>query len=302
MARRLRKSSSDKGPSSDPKDASRRSARAVPSRGFASALITFGLVTLPVRLRSATRHGAGLSFHFLHAKDNARVREQYVCTADGAVVPRSELVRGYEFSKDQYVTLTDGELRTLDEKATQGIEIAEFVPLEAVDPLFFEKTYYLVPDKGAERPYALFAQALAAQKLAAIGQHATRGRDHLVLLRSVERRLVLHQLFHSDEIVPISQIEAPVPKSTPAELALAQRLLASSRRSRFDPAHYEDHVREAIASKVAGQPATPVAPARDSSKVIDLMKALKESLRRRGKSVSVEAESGRRRAPRRRAV
>ena len=146
-------------------------------RAMSTASISFGLVTIPVRIYAATEVLAGLHFNLLHAKDGVRLHQQLVCPEDGEVVQRKDVVKGYEFEKGRYVTFSDEELKALDQKATRGIEIEEFVPLASVDPAFFERTYYLTPDKGGDRPFALLARALEEMQLAAIGQCAARGED-----------------------------------------------------------------------------------------------------------------------------
>jgi DNA end-binding protein Ku len=265
------------------------------SPAWSSATITFGLVTVPVRVISATRPSARISFHLLHAKDGVRIKQQYVCPAEDKVVPRSELVRGYEVGKGEHVTFTDEELKGLQQQATHGIEVTEFVPVSAVDPLFFAKASYLAPGKGGDRAYALLAEAMETQKLAAVAEYATRGRDELVLLRAAEGRIVLHQLFRSEEIRPLSEVPAPRQGVREAELKLAEQLIASRAQPTFEPEKYEDDVRRrlraAVQAKLKGGSrvsAPPAAPA----KVIDLMQALQESLRRQGKGVS-KAAAGR---------
>ena len=132
------------------------------ARSISTATISFGLVTVPVRVYPATRLSAGLSFHMLHAKDKVRLKQQYVCPKDDEVVSRSEIVKGYEYAKDKYVVFTNEELKALDEQATHGIEITEFLPADAVDPVYFEKAYYLGPDKGGEKAFSLLAEAMEA--------------------------------------------------------------------------------------------------------------------------------------------
>jgi len=140
------------------------------ARSIATATISFGLVTVPVRVYPATRQSAGLSFHMLHAKDKARLKQQYICPRDDEVVPRSEMVKGYEYRKDKYVVFTTEELKALDEQSTNGIEIAEFLPADAVDPVYYEKTYYLGPDKGGEKAFSLLAEAMEEVDRIALAQ------------------------------------------------------------------------------------------------------------------------------------
>jgi DNA end-binding protein Ku len=253
------------------------------TRSMASSTITFGLVAVPVQLYPATRESAGLSFHLLHAKDGARLRQQLVCPKDGEVVPRTEAVRGFEHAKDEFVVLTDKELKALDQKASSGIEVAEFVPAKALAPLYVDRSYYLGPGKGGERPFALLAKALEEEDLVAIAQYAARGKDYLVALRPFEGRLLMHQLYHEDEIRPVSEVPAPESETKAAELKLARELVGRLTVPRFEPKRYEDEVRKRIRAlidrKVAGGEIR-AAPgeARAPAKVVDLMEALKASL------------------------
>jgi len=267
------------------------------ARSIARASISFGLVTVPVRIYPAVRPSAGVRFHFLHARDGSRLKQQYVCEKDGEVVPRSDMVRGFEFARGRYVTFTDEELEALGEKATQGIEIAEFVPADSVDPVYFERTYYLGPDKGGEKAYSLLAAAMEDTRLQALARYATRGKDYLVLLRPAEDgRLSMQQLYHSDEVRPIAEVPADKRPVREAELRLARQLVEQIASARFDPRRYEDEVRKRvealIARKVEGEDITE-APAAETprGKVVDLMEALKASLGRTGKGA---AASGRR--------
>lgn len=253
------------------------------ARSISTGAITFGLVTVPVRVYPAIVSSAGISFHLLHAEDNVRLRQQYVCPKDGEVVPRSEMVKGYEYAKDRYVVFTDKELKALDEQATQGIEITEFLPQDAVDPVFYERSYYLGPDKGGDKPFALLAEAMKSMGLVATARYAARGKDYLVLLRPYEGRMVMHQLYHSDEIRPVSEVPAAARQVAPAELKLARQLVEQIAARRFLPSKYEDEVRvrvkKLIQQKVKGKDLTESRPpAERRAKVVDLMEALKASL------------------------
>lgn len=252
------------------------------ARSMASSTITFGLVAVPVQLYPATRESAGLSFHLLHAKDGVRLRQQLVCPKDGEVVARTEAVKGYEHARDAFVTLTDKELKELDQQASSGIEVAEFVKASALQPLYVERSYYLGPGKGGERAFALLVAALGEEDLVAIAQYAARGKDYLVALRPFEGRLLMHQLYHADEVRPVSEIPAPEAAAKPAELKLARELVARLTTDRFAPERYEDEVRKRIRAlierKVAGGEIRTAPEGRPPAKVIDLMEALKASL------------------------
>ena len=257
------------------------------ARSMSSSTITFGLVSVPVRLYPATRESAGLSFHLVHAKDGVRLRQQLVCPKDGDVVPRSEAIKGYEHSKGEYVTFTDKELKALDKQASAGIEVQEFVPVGSLPAVHFDRSYYLGPDKGGDRAFALLVAALEEEGLLAIGEYAARGKDYLVALRPFEKRLLMQQLFHADEVRPVSEVPAPESQAKAAELKLARELVGQLTSEKFDPERYEDEVRkrirDLIAQKVEGGEIKAAPEARPQAKVIDLMAALKASLAKQEK-------------------
>src|ERR1700749_2095689 len=155
------------------------------ARSIASLTISFGLVAIPVKLYSATVSSERIAFNLLRQKDGSRVKQQYIAVNDGKLVERSEMVKGYEFAKDQYVTFSPQELKALEDTTTQAIDIGQFVPLESVDPLYFDGTYYLAPDKGGGKPYTLFATALRKTKQAAVGRWISRGKEHIIVVRSL---------------------------------------------------------------------------------------------------------------------
>jgi DNA end-binding protein Ku len=211
------------------------------------------------------------------------------------------MARGYEFSRGRYVVFSDEELESLGEKATHGIEIAEFVPAESVDPVHYEKTYHLGPDKGGEKAYALLAAAMEDTGLLAVAKHAARGKDYLVLLKPRNGRLEMIQLYHSDEVRPVSEVPFEKRPVRETELALARKLIGQVASERFEPRRYEDEVRKRvralIAKKVKGEDITEAAaPGEPRAKVVDLMEALKASLERKGGSRETKP-SGRRRSP-----
>ena len=252
------------------------------ARSISSATVSFGMVAIPVKLYSATEASAGVSFNLLHGKCGTRLKQQYTCPTDNEVVTRDEMVKGYEFTKGRYVTFTEAELKALQEKATQTIDIVEFVPLDKIDPVYFEKSYYLGPDKGGAKPYHLLAAALEETGLAALAQYAARGKGYLVMLRPVNKRLVMQQLFYADEIRPFSEVpvdDAPVKEQ---ELGLAVQLIQQGAAKVFKPEAYHDEVRQRelalIQRKVEGEEIS-VSPAETGGgQIIDLMEALKASL------------------------
>jgi DNA end-binding protein Ku len=258
----------------------------MPARPIAGATISFGLVSVPVSLYSSSESKATVSFNMLHKKCGSRVKQQYVCPKDNnEVVPREDIVKGYEFAKDQYVVFSPEELKAVEEKATSTIEVLEFIPLEKVQREYLDKVYYLAPDKGGDRAYRLLTEALMDTKRAALGQYAARGQQYLVLLRPLNGILVMEQLHYADEVR--STNEVPVPEGTvkPAELALAKQLIEQASSETFEPSKYKDTVRErvqeTIQRKVDGQDITGAdAPAEGGGKILDLMEALKQSLAR----------------------
>jgi DNA end-binding protein Ku len=219
----------------------------------------------------------------LHAKDKVRLKQQYVCPKEDVVVPRSEMLKGYEYRKDKYVVFTPAELKALDEQATRGIEITEFLPADAVDPVYFEKTYYLAPDKGGEKAFSLLAEAMEAVGRVALAQYAARGKSYLVLLRATGGRLMMQQLYHSDEVREVSEVPGSTRQNREAEVKLARQLIDQISEEKFHPEKYEDVVRKRIEKliqgKLEGKDITEAAPAeRRRGEVIDLMEALKASL------------------------
>ena len=259
------------------------------ARSIATATISFGLVTVPVRIYPAVRQSAGLSFHLLHAKDKVRLKQQYICPEDEEIVPRSEMVKGFEYKKGQYVVFTDEELKALDEKATNGLEITEFLPKDAVDPVYFEKTYYLGADKGGEKGYSLLAQAMATADEIALAKYAARGKSYLVLIRSTGDRLFMQQLYHSDEVRDIGEVPVEARRTSEAEVKLARQLIEQITSGTFKPDKYEDEVRKRvealIAQKLKGKDITAEKPSeRPPAQVIDLMEALKASLAKGGRA------------------
>jgi DNA end-binding protein Ku len=255
----------------------------MPARSIGAATISFGLVSVPVNLYSSSDSKTSVSFNMLHKKCSSRLKQQYICSKDGEIVERSETVKGYEFAKDQYVVLSPEELKALEEKSTQMIEILEFVPLEKVDREYLEKVYYLGPGKGGDRAYRLLAEALKETGRAALGQYAARGNQYLVLLRPRDGVLVMEQLHYADEVKPTTEVPVPAGDVKPQELKLAKQLIEQTANDEFEPQKYKDTVRErvleTIQRKVDGQDITTTEAAQDSGgKIIDLMEALKASL------------------------
>ncbi len=255
------------------------------ARPIASATISFGLVSIPVKLYSAGESSAGIRFNLLNKKTGARLKQQYFDAKTGEKVERVEMVKGYEFAKNQYVQFTDEEIKALQEKATQAIEITEFVPVEKIDPIYFSKSYYLGPDKGGDRAYKLLEKALEKSGRAALAKYAARGKQYLVMVRPMQGAILMQQLYYPDEIRPVSEVPLGDAVIKDSELDLAMQIIEQGVSEAFQPTKYKDDVRarmlEAIEGKVAGQEIT-AAPEEPQAKVIDLMEALKASLAKGG--------------------
>lgn len=272
------------------------------ARANASGTISFGLVSVPVKLYTATR-SKSLSFNLLHDKDKSRLRQQYVCNACGEVVERAQMVKGFEYAKDQYAVLTDEELKALEQQSDQSIEIEEFVPLSQVDPIYFERTQLLGPDKGGQKAYRLLCDALRTSGRAAVARHSTRGKQQLVLLREAQGGLMLHGLYYADEVSDFSEIDHGEGASIKeGELDLAVKLIDQLAADEFQPAKYEDEYRKRalalIEQKVAGQEVVTTTAAAPKAQIIDLMEALKASLEAKAKPAASEEDGGARRPAR----
>jgi len=251
-------------------------------RSLGSGTIAFGLVSIPIQLYTATS-SQKVSFNLLHAKCGSRIKQQTYCPKCEEVVERSALVRGYEFSKGEYAQFTEEELKSLEQESSKTIDIAEFVPLPKVDPIYFENTYYLGPDKGGEKPYRLLAEAMAKTHRVALAKLVMRGKENLVLIRPAEQGLMLHTMYYADEIRNFGEIDKGQAAAVKeAELKLAIHLIDQLSSEAFKPDQYQDEYRarvlEMVNQKIEGKQVTsaPAEPRR--GQVIDLMQALKESL------------------------
>jgi len=252
------------------------------AHSIGSATVSFGLVSVPVQLYAAGESKAAISFNWLHKKDGARLKQQYVCSKDGEKVERPEMIKGYEFQKGQYVTFTPDELKALEERATGAIDIVEFLPAEQVDRIYLDRTYFLGPDKGGERSYKLLAEALKKTNRVAIGQYAARGKQYLIMVRPLEGGLAMEQLRYADEIRKISEVPIPKSEVKKPELDLAIKIIEQGSTEEFQPAKYKDNVRDRmmdqIEGKVKGKQITEEPEEAPKTKVLDLMQALKQSL------------------------
>ena len=255
------------------------------ARSIASLSLSFGLVSIPVKLHSATESSATVRFNMLD-KDGSRLKQQYVSEKDGHLVERADMVKGYEFEKDRFVIFQPEELKALQESPSHTIDIVAFLPDKAIDPIFYDKAYYLGPDKGGAKPYALLAESMRQTKQTAVGRYAARGKQYIVQIRPVPGGLVMQQLLYEPEVRTIEDVEieeAPVKEN---ELALAKQLIAQISSNEFDPTQYEDDVRKrieaAVQRKVEGQEIaiSPAEPEQGGAQVIDLMDALRASLQK----------------------
>jgi DNA end-binding protein Ku len=264
------------------------------ARSIASLTISFGLVTIPVKLYSATQASGGISFNLLHRTCGSRLRQQYICQKEGVVVERADMVKGFEFTKDQYVTFTTEELKELEEEGTRAVEIVEFLPADSVDPIYYDKAYFLAPDKGGNKPYALLVESMRQTQQSAIGRWAARGKMYIVQLRAVEGGLIMQQLLYAPEVRSLSELEIPETPVREQELALAKQLIAQTAGERFDPNAYEDAVKKrieaAVEKKIEGKEIeiSPIMP-QQGGQVIDLMEALRASVQKAARPAAAPA-------------
>jgi len=254
----------------------------MPARAIQSATISFGLVSIPTKLYTAAS-SESVSFHYLHAKCSGRMKQQYLCPVDSEVVERKDMVRGYEYAKDQYVLFTEEELDALESPKNNSLEILEFVPLQTVDLLYVAKTYYLGPDKGGDKAYKLLSDSMTRTQKVAVGRFWTRGKEQLVLLRPYKNGLVLHYVYYANEVRAFDEVDTGATGTfTPVEAELADKLIEQLTTAGFRPDRYKDtyndRIREAIEQKVAGQQIH-VSHQQPTAQIIDLFEALKRSLK-----------------------
>jgi DNA end-binding protein Ku len=254
----------------------------MPARALSAATISFGLVSIPVKLYSAAEPKSAVSFNQIHRKDGARVKQQLISSRTGEVVAREDIVKGYEFAKDQYVLFEPEELKALEAAATHTIDIVEFLQAGEIERRYLDKVYYLGTDKGGARAYKLLAQALTETGRIAIGKYAARGKQYLVMVRPMEHGLVMEQLHYPDELRSFAEVPVEDAVVKPAELKLATQLVEQAASEDFRPEEYKDEVRERmlalIQRKIEGEDITLAPTAEPEHKIIDIMAALKASL------------------------
>ena len=251
-------------------------------RAFASAQISFGLVSIPVQLYTATESSEKISFNMLHKECGSRIQQQLYCPKDERTIERTETVKGYEFSKGNYVTFNEEELKALEEKSTQTIDISEFLPQEAIDPIYFQKANYVAPGKGGARAYALLSKALEQTGRWALAKYAARGKQYLVILRPLNNGLVMQQLFYPNEIRAMDELDLGDAQVKDSELKMAVQLAEMGASDEFHPENYRDEVADRIKAqiqkKIEGGEEITAEAEQPRAQVIDLMEALKASL------------------------
>jgi DNA end-binding protein Ku len=243
--------------------------------------ISFALVTIPISLFSATKRNE-LSFHYLHKKDMSSVSYKRFCDTENVEVPWDEITRGYEYEKDQYIEITDDDIERADVELAKTIHIMEFVNEDEIDPVYFDKPYYLEPQKGGERAYALMRDALAQSRRVGIAKVVMKTKEHLAAVKAVGNMITLNTMRFAHEIVDASELNLPTAEVSKKEMDLANTLI-DSMSDKFDPTKYKyeyyEKVMEVIQKKLAGvAPAAPAAVAQKPGKVVDLMEVLKQSL------------------------
>lgn len=251
-------------------------------RAIATGQIAFGLVNIPVKLFSAAETSEKISFNMLHRDCGSRIQQHLFCPKDERTIDRTEVVKGYEFSKGQYVLFNEEELKALEEKSTQQIEITEFVMSDQIDPIYFAKPYYLCPDKNGSRPYTLLVRALEETGRWAVAKFSSRGKGHLVVIRPLGKGLVMQQLYYQNEVRSIDELDLGEAEVKENELRMAIQLAEMSASEGFHPENYRDEVqervRDLIQKKIEGEEITTSEGEEPKAQVIDLMEALRRSL------------------------
>jgi DNA end-binding protein Ku len=251
-------------------------------RAIATAQIAFGLVSIPVKLFSAAESSERISFNMIHKDCGSRIQQQLFCPKDERTIDRTETAKGFEFAKGQYVLFNEEELKALEKKATQAIEISEFLPSTTIDPIYFSKSYYLAPDKGGDRAYALLTKALEETGRWALARYSARGKGYLVVVRPLGKGLVMQQLFYANEVRTIDELDLGEPIVKDNELKMAVQLAQMGAAEEFHPENYRDEVadrvRALIQKKIDGEEITASDVEEPRAQVIDLMEALKASL------------------------
>lgn len=252
------------------------------ARPIASATVSFGLVSVPVKLYSTADNSQKVTFNWINPKTGSRVRQRYWDAIEERLVERDELVKGYEFSREQYVLFTPEELKVLEAQSSNAIEITEFIPFEQVERMYLAKAYFLGPDRGGERAYRLLSAALQKTGRAALARYAARGKEYLVLVRPMGEGLLLEQLYYSQELRSFDEVPIGEGDVKKEELDLAVQLIEQAAADGFEPDKYEDEVSKKVLAliekKIEGEEITAAPEAEAEDKIVDLMEALKASL------------------------
>jgi DNA end-binding protein Ku len=245
-----------------------------------SGYLTFGLISMPVKLFSGAR-SSGISFNMLHRDDLSRLKQQYVCLADGKVVERSDIVKGYEFRKDEYVVIEPEEIKKIEPQTAKTMEILEFVKTSEVDPVYFESSYYMVPDEAGRRPYALLTKAMEESEYVAIAKLTMHNREYTVFLRPHAGGMMLHTMYYKEEVREVEGFGAPDVELKDAEVKVAHQLIEAL-AAEWDPEKYhdtfQDNLKNLIQTKLEGGKIAEVEKPKKLAPVVDLMSALKQSL------------------------
>ena len=262
-----------------------------------SGYLTFGLISMPVRLFSAAR-SSHVQFHMLHRDDHARIKQQLYCSQEGRVVSRDEIVKGFEYEKDQYVVIEPADIKKIEPKTTKAMEILEFVKESQIDPVYFESSYYLVPEEAGERPYALLTRALEESEYVAIAKLSMHNREYTVFLRPVNNGLMLHTMYYENEVRQVEQFgKTSGIELKDAEVKVAHQLVEALAAD-FDPRKYhdtfEENVKQLIQARLEGKEVGAAEKPRKLAPVVDLMAALKESLAQIPKKPAQRAPEGQR--------
>ena len=256
------------------------------ARSIASLSLTFGLVSIPVKVYPATESSGGIRFNLLHKTCGSRLKQQYICLKEGVPVERGDMVKGYEFEKDRYVMFTPEELAALEDKSEHTIDIVSFIPTSAIDPIYYDKAYYLAPDKRGGKPYNLLVEAMRETNRCALATWVWRGKQYVVQVRIGGDGLVLQQLLYANEVRSMKDLEIEKTEVKQPEMTLALQLIDQISADTYDPSAYKDEERQrieaAIDEKIAGkQIAVSTEPQPGGGQVIDLMDALRASLEKR---------------------
>jgi DNA end-binding protein Ku len=281
------------------------------ARSIASLSLSFGLVSIPVKVFSATESKSSIGFNLLHKGCGSRLKQQYICQREGVVVERSEMIKGYEFEKDRYVIFEPEELDALEATAQHTVDIVAFMPAGAIDPIYFDKAYYLGPDRRGTKPYNLLAEAMRKTGTCALARWVWKGKQYMVQVRAIDEGLVLQQLLYADEVRSMADLGVERVEIQPAELALAEQLIDQNAVDGYDPTAYKDEEKQRILDeidrKIAGKKITvsDVPEPSAGAEVIDLMEALKASLsksKRGAPATTATAAAGNGAAPAKRAA